>query len=240
MKNLQEQLISLRLRHSACTIEEQLQTAIEKESSLSDFIKKIIQDEYLIKQQNSIERRIKNARIPVRKTFSQFDFSHPDKINKEQVSFLFNLTFIKNKENVIFCGGVGTGKTHLASTLSEAACQSHYNVIFTSAVDIINKLRAAQQTNKLERELRKYRNIQLLVIDELGYMPVDKNACDLLFQVISSRYEQASTIITTNRAYKDWPIIFNNDATVTSAILDRLLHHVHTIKIEGESYRMRD
>ena len=240
MNTLKEQLLYLKLNSIAENLDGLIENAAKNNMSMLDFLKVIIQNESAEKQQRVVDRRIQMARIPVLKTIDDFDFSHPTFINKEMVKFLFTLNFIKKKENAIFCGGVGTGKTHIASALSLSACQSGYNVLFTSAVDIINKLRAAQQTNQLTRAIRKYQKVQLLVIDELGYMPVDKNACDLLFQIVSARYEQASTIITTNRAYKDWPIIFNNDATVTSAILDRLLHHVHTIKIEGPSYRMRD
>ena len=128
----------------------------------------------------------------------------------------------------------------MASALAVHGCQSGYNVLFTSAVDIINQLSEAQKKNCFTRTLRKYIKVALLVIDELGYMPIDKAGCDVLFQVISARYEKASTIITTNRAYKNWPVIFNNDAVVTSAILDRVLHHSETIIIEGKSYRMAD
>ena len=107
-------------------------------------------------------------------------------------------------------------------------------------MEIINTLNEAQKNGRFSRALRRFINVKLLVIDELGYMPIDKNGCDLLFQVISGRYEKGSTIFTTNRTYKDWSIIFNNDAVVTSAILDRVLHHSETIKIEGPSYRMSD
>lgn len=240
MNELKEQLIYLKLNNLAENIEQDIEYSIKEKLDNTAFIKRIIQGEYVQKIQRASDRRVQLARIPVLKTIENFNFAFPKTINREMIMHLFNLNFIKSNTNVILCGEVGTGKTHIASALALTACQSGYKVLFTSAVDIINKLRAAQQTNTLVRALRKYQNIQLLVIDELGYMPIDKNSCDLLFQVFSSRYEKKSTIITTNRVYKDWPIIFNNDATVTSAVLDRLLHHVHTIKIEGESYRMKD
>jgi len=131
------------------------------------------------------------------------------------------------------------GKTHLATALGYAACLEGRSVLFTTAVDAINTLSAAQATSRLKLELKRYLAPSLLCIDELGFLPIDKRGADLLFQIISLRYEQGSMVITSNRAYKDWPGIFNNDSTLTSAILDRLLHHAETIVIEGKSYRMK-
>jgi len=132
------------------------------------------------------------------------------------------------------------GKTHLATALGYAACLEGRSVLFTTAVDAINTLSAAQAANRLKAELKRYIAPSLLCLDELGFLPIDKHGADLLFQIISLRYEQGSTVITSNRAYRDWPGIFNNDSTLTSAILDRLLHHAETIVIEGKSYRMKD
>jgi DNA replication protein DnaC len=157
-----------------------------------------------------------------------------------QVQNLFALQFIKNKSNVIFLGGVGLGKSHLASALGYAACLKGHSVLFATAIDVINTLTAAQLAGRLKQELKKYTKPELLILDELGYLPIDKTGADLLFQVISLRYEQGALVITSNRAFKDWPEIFNNDATLTSAMLDRLLHHAETIVIEGKSYRMKD
>ena len=114
------------------------------------------------------------------------------------------------------------------------------NVLFATAIDAINGLAAAHAAGRLGPELKKYRNPDLLILDELGYLPLDKNGADLLFQVISHRYERGSIIITANRSFKQWPEIFNNDSTLTSAILDRVLHHANTVRIEGKSYRMKD
>jgi DNA replication protein DnaC len=136
-------------------------------------------------------------------------------------------------------GGVGLGKTHLATALGYAACLEGRSVLFTTAVDAINTLSAAQAANRLKAELKKYLAPSLLCLDELGFLPIDKHGADLLFQIISLRYEHGSMVITSNRAYKDWPGIFNNDSTLTSAILDRLLHHAETIVVEGKSYRMK-
>src|SRR5262249_29029151 len=129
--------------------------------------------------------------------------------------------------------------THIAIALGHAACIGGHSVLFTTAVDIINTLAAAQSTGRLNREIGRYLKPALLVIDELGYLPIDNLGADLLFQIISQRYERAPMVITTNRAYKHWLQIFNNDSTLTSAILDRILHHVDTVVIEGKSFRTK-
>jgi DNA replication protein DnaC len=132
------------------------------------------------------------------------------------------------------------GKTHLATALAHTACLQGHQVLFTTAVEAINSLSAAQAQCRLKTELKKFLAPTVLAIDELGYLPIDKTGADLLFQIISGRYEKGSTIITTNQLYKHWARIFNNDATITSAVLDRLLHHAETVLIEGKSYRMKD
>jgi DNA replication protein DnaC len=123
--------------------------------------------------------------------------------------------------------------------LGYATCLKGHSVLFTSAIDVINTLAAAKHAGRLKVELKKYAKPALLILDELGYLPIDKSGADLLFQVISLHYEKGSTLITSNRAFKDWPKIFNNDSTLTSAILDRLLHHADTVIIEGKSFRMK-
>jgi IstB-like ATP binding protein len=132
------------------------------------------------------------------------------------------------------------GKTHLATALGYTACLQGYSVLFASAIDVINTLTAAKSAGRLKQDLKKYTKPALLILDELGYLPIDKASADLLFQVISLRYEQGAIIITSNRAFKEWPKIFNNDSTLTAAILDRLLHHAETVIIEGKSFRMKD
>ncbi len=174
------------------------------------------------------------------KTLEQFQWSWPKKINRTQVQNLFRLQFIEHKGNVIFLGGVGLGKTHLATALGYAACLGGHSVRFASAVDAINTLVAAQNAGRLKQALAPYLKPSVLVLDELGYLPIDKTGADLLFQIISQRYERGSLIITSNRVFQKWPEIFNNDATLTSALLDRLLHHAETILIQGNSYRMKD
>jgi DNA replication protein DnaC len=212
-----------------------------KESwSHEDYLEKLADGEAALRKDRSIQRRIRMARFPVVKTLDQFNWTWPKKINRLQVQQLFRLQFIKKASNVIFLGGVGVGKTHLASALGYAACLEGNPVLFSTAIDVINTLSAAQAAGTMKQALKKYTRPTLLILDELGFLPIDKAGADLLFQVISLRYEQGALVITTNRAFKDWPEIFNNDSTLTSAILDRLLHHAETILIEGKSYRMKE
>lgn len=194
----------------------------------------------LRRKDHATQRHLQAARFPCIKVLQQFDWTWPTKINRPQVQNLFRLTFLKDKGNVIFMGGVGLGKTHLATALGYEACLAGHTVLFTTAIDIVNTMVAAQATNRIKAELRRYLRPDILQVDELGYLPIDKVGADFLFQVFSQRYEHGSTIVTTNQAYKHWAKMFNNDASLTSALLDRLLHHAETIRIEGKSYRMKD
>lgn len=239
MKNLKENLIYLKLPNLAEKIEIYLEQAIEQQIDKTEFLQKIIFEEVVLKKQRAVQRRIKTSRIPIIKTLDSFQFSHPEKINPERVRHLFTLAFMKNKRNVVFCGGVGMGKSHLAIALGLKACDDGYTVRHCNCVRMINDLSRAHEENRLETAIRAYVRPDLLILDELGYIPLDKRGCDIFFQVISRRYEHASTVITTNRAYQDWAKIFNNDAVVASAIVDRVIDGVETIIIEGESYRTK-
>ena len=205
-----------------------------------DYLARLIEGEAALRADRAVARRIQAARFPVIKTIETFRWDWPKQINRLQVLDLFRLQFVQDKSNVILLGLVGLGKTHLASALGYAACQKGMNVLFANAIDVINTLSAAQTRGQLKTELRRYTTPTLLVLDELGYLPIDQRGADLLFQVLSARYERASTVITTNKAFKQWTSIFNGDATITSAVLDRLLHHAETVVIEGSSYRMKD
>jgi DNA replication protein DnaC len=219
----------------------QLATKAARDSlSHADYLARLTEGELNLRRDKATVRRIKSARFPVVKTLDQFSWSWPKKINRMAVQNLFRLQFMENHSNVIMLGTVGLGKTHIATALGYTACLAGKSVLFATAVDTINTLAAAQAASRLKVELKKYLAPSLLILDELGYLPIDKHGADLLFQVISQRYERGSTVITSNRAYKQWPEIFNNDSTLTSAILDRLLHHAETVVIEGKSYRMKD
>jgi DNA replication protein DnaC len=205
-----------------------------------EYLRRLVEGEYLERRQRAIERRIKAARFPVIKTLEQFRWDWPKKINRLQVQNVFRLEFIAQKANVVLLGNVGLGKTHLAVALGYAACQEGHSVLFADAISIINDLSAAQKRGLLKRQLKRYLAPELLAIDEIGYLPIDQHGADLLFQVISQRYERGAIVLTTNKPFKQWPSIFNNDSTLASAVLDRLLHHAETVVIEGPSYRMKD
>jgi DNA replication protein DnaC len=214
--------------------------AAEKQLPHIDYLEKLADGEAAFRRDRSIQRRIQQARFPVIKTLDQFNWSWPKKVNRLQVKNLFRLQFVADKANVIFLGGVGLGKTHLAAALGYQACLEGHSVLFATAIDVINTLTAAQAAGRMKAELKKYTRPAVLILDELGFLPIDKTGADMLFQVISLRYEQGALVITSNRAFKGWPEIFNNDSTLTSAILDRLLHHAETVIIEGKSFRMKD
>jgi DNA replication protein DnaC len=205
-----------------------------------EYLGRLVDGEFNQRQQRCIERRIKAAHFPVIKTLEQFQWNWPKKINRIQVQNLFRLEFIPQKGNVILLGNVGLGKTHLAIALGYAACLQGHSVLFADAIAVVNDLTAAQKTGSLKRALKKYLRPETLCLDEVGYLPVDQAGADLLFQVISQRYERGSIILTTNKPFKQWSSIFNNDATIASAVLDRLLHHAETVIIEGSSFRMKD
>jgi len=237
---LRAQLTLLQLPYIREHYEEAAQQAAAEGLSHVEFLARLVEGEAHRRETRSIERRLKFARFPVLKSLDQFQWSWPKKINRLQIQNLFRLNFLQTHGNVIFLGGVGLGKSHLCIALGHAACLQGYSVLFTTAVDIINTLTAARVDGGLKREMAKYLKPRILAIDELGYLPIDKVGADLLFQIISRRYERGSTLVTSNRAFKHWPETFNNDSTLTSALLDRLLHHAETVLIEGKSYRMKD
>ena len=209
-------------------------------SDNSKLLEQLVEGEATERENRSIARRIKNVLFPVLKSLDEFQWDWPQKINRVQIQNLFRLGFIATHTNVVLIGNVGLGKTHLSIALGRAACLNGHAVLFTTAVDIINTLAAAQAAGKLKGEFKRYLKPTLLIVDELGYLPLDKLGADLLFQIISQRYERGSIVLTTNRPFKRWPEIFNNDAGIASAILDRVLHGAETIVIEGKSFRMKD
>lgn len=237
---LAEQLAALKLAAIAEQYAALATEAAQKQWPHVAYLARLVEGETQRRQQLALQRRVAAARFPCLKTLDQFDWNWPKRINRPQVQNLFRLAFLKDHANVVLLGGVGLGKTHLACALAHEACLRGHPVLFTTAVDIINTLTAAQAVGRLKQELKRYLKPSLLAIDELGYLPIDKTGADLLFQVISERYERGSIVLTTNQPYKHWPKVFNNDSTLTSAVLDRLLHHAETVIVEGKSYRMKD
>ena len=239
-KILEKNMSSLKLKYFLENYQAAAQLAAEAQMSHLDFLAELVNGETAERNTRAVERRLRNAKLPFEKSMDQFQWSHPDKINRLQIENLMRLDFIDKKANVLLIGSSGVGKSHICNALARQACLDGYNALFTSAIEIVNYLTAARAANCLDKALKKYLRPDVICCDELGYLPIDKLGCDLLFQVVSQRYERGSIIITSNRPFKSWTEIFHNDSAVTSAILDRLLHHSEVVIIEGKSYRMKN
>jgi DNA replication protein DnaC len=176
----------------------------------------------------------------LRKTLEDYDFTFPKRISKQKVLRLFDCEFVAQNQCAVLIGPTGTGKSHLLTALGYTACDKGISVRFTRVVDMINVLTTAQINGTLEKALKAYVNPSLLLLDELGYLPIDKRGADLMFQVVAARYESGSIVLTTNRTFRDWGKIFDVDNTLATAMIDRLMHHGEALVIRGDSYRMKD
>jgi len=234
---LRDQLRRLSLLRMSDVYPEILAQAAKQGLAFRQILERLVDEESRARFERMVARRIREARIPVHKTLDAFDWKHPKRIRREQVLALFDLAFVEKKHNVCFVGRSGLGKTHLATALALEACRKGHRVLFTTAVNVVNQLQAAQSDGTFLRRLRSYLSPTILVIDELGYLPIDRHGADLLFQVISGRYECGSVILTTNRPFKEWASIFN-DATVADAVINRLVLHSEVVVVEGRSYRL--
>lgn len=230
---LQENLLYLNLKQ----IHLHLDNVLDSNLSLLEGLLKLTDYETEIKRENVRNAMVKVAHFPHYKTLKDFEFQ--PNINQNQLMNLSGLGFIEKKENILFLGNSGVGKTHLATAIGIEAAKARYSTYFIKCHELLTNLRQAQHENRLESRLKYYARCRLLIIDELGYLPLHKGDERLLFQLIDSRYENKSTIITTNLPFDKWNEIFN-DSFITNAILDRLLHHSHVIQIMGESYRLKD
>lgn len=240
MAALHSNLSALKLPFILANHQALAQTAADKQWSHLHLLTELISGEAGSRNDRRVARLVAQARFSVLKTLDQFDWNWPTKINRMLVQNLFHLDFVNQHANVVFISGTGLGKSHLMTALGHAVCQSGRTVLYTGAIEIINTLALAHASGSMKRALAHYVKPQVLCIDELGYLPIDKFGADCLFQIISHRYERGATLITTNRVYKQWAGIFNNDAVLTSALLDRVLHHAQTVLIEGKSYRSKN
>ena len=237
---LERDLAELKLLEIAKNYREVLDEAARKGSSVLEILVTLFGLEQTTRQQRAVERRIREARLPKRKTLSEYEFNFPKRIPKATILRLFDCDFIGRHGCGVLIGPTGTGKSHLLTALGYRAAERGHTVLHTRVVDMINHLTTAQIKGRLGTTLRTYVRPSLLLLDELGYLPIDKRGADLLFQVVAARYEVGSIVITTNRPFREWGKLFDVDNTLATALIDRLMHHGEAIVIQGDSYRMRD
>jgi len=239
-EKLVKDLAELKLHRIAEIYQEVLDEAARKQSSMLEVLESLVAEEAAVRHNRALANRIKRAHLPPRKTLESYDFTWPKRIPKQSILRLFDCDFVVQHACAVFIGPTGTGKSHLLNALGYTACEKGFSVGFTRVVDMINHLVSAQRRGTLQKDLRDYTRPQLLLLDELGYLPIDKRGADLLFQVVAARYESGSVVVSTNRAFRDWGTTFDVDNTLATAMIDRLMHHGEPIVIQGESYRMKD
>ncbi len=236
---LRQHLKRLSLHTISEIFEQEAQKASKIKMTYTAYLAKLVEEEILAKTDRSINAKISKAKFPQIKTLEGFDFSFQPSISEVQIKELAGLSFMDRAENILLMGPPGVGKTHLAIALGVKACQARKRVFFTCAVSLLDQLVASTVDRSLGTKLDVLSRLDLLIIDELGYMPIDKPRANLFFQLISRRYEKGSIILTTNKSFDEWAEVFG-DEVIASAILDRLLHHSHIIPINGPSYRTKD
>lgn len=229
----------LKLERIKENLDKYIELINKKEKDVVDALYELTNLEIELMNERAIYGCVRTAGFPFIKTFEDFDFSFQPTINKEQILDFKNLRFIENKENIIFVGSPGVGKTHLAISIGITAAQNRDSTYFINCNDLIANLKKANSENRFMNRLKHYSKYKLLIIDEVGFLPIDREGANMLFQLINKRYENHSTIITTNKPFGKWHEIFG-DVTLANAILDKLLHHSHIININGNSYRLRD
>lgn len=229
----------MRMEHLLAQLDSVCEQAASGDVDYKTFLTRALEAEWRGRHQKGVENRLKLARFPSLKTLEQFDFSFQPSVDRKVVRELAGLAFLERAHNVVLLGPPGVGKTHLAVALGVKAVEAGYSVLFLTLESLMARLTRARHENRLERALQQLVYPRLLVLDELGYLPLNREEASLFFRLLVRRYERASMIVTSNKSFADWGEIFN-DHILATAILDRLLHHATTLNIKGESYRLRE
>ena len=229
----------LKLDQIRANINKYIELINKGDKSIIDGLYELTELEVKLRDERAMNACVKVANFPFLKTFEDFDFNFQPSINKEQIISYKYLDFINKCENILFVGSPGVGKSHLATSIGIEAAKQRVSTYFISCNDLVLQLKRAHIENRLEQRLKFFARYRLLIIDEVGFLPLDELSSKLLFQIISRRYEKSSTIITTNKSLSKWGEVFG-DPVIANAILDRLLHHSKVIKIVGRSYRTKD
>jgi len=239
MERIRENLVALKLKNTLVILDNYLERAVKDDLNIVEVLDHIFSEEAANKRKRAYETQLMTSGFPLKKGLDAFDFDFQPSIDKRQIDELATMRFLENGENIVFLGPPGVGKTHLATALGMVAANHRRSTYYINCHQLIEQLKAAHFANRLPDKLKILAKYKLLIIDEIGYLPMDIQGANLFFQLIARRYEKVSTIFTSNKTFSQWNEVFA-DMTIASAILDRILHHCSVINIKGESYRLKE